>query len=202
MTDKRSFPEEPSVTKIVNTVTGYPEISYFISDYLLNTATSGVTQANIDQMTGVKLYNSTQGPTPSEPPTDNYEYLFTLNSADGGDPEPHSLFNVATLKTLCDLGANVTNIISEPDKTYNVDFNLSADGNWTALADTLGLDVRQTYVIWLWMDTAWNLTFARDQDGGDTQVGILGTLGASAFNVTINQMQLEVPMLTIAEELY
>ena len=83
---------------------------------------------------------------------------------------------------------------------YDVDFNLTADANWTSLADTLGLDVRQTYVIWLWMDTAYNLTFARTQSKGDTQIGIIGTLGAAAFNTTINQMQLEVPMLTIAQQ--
>ena len=35
MTNRRVIPHEPSVTKIVNTVTGYPEISYFISDFLL-----------------------------------------------------------------------------------------------------------------------------------------------------------------------
>ena len=160
MTSKRSFPYEPSVTKIVNTVTGYPEISYFISDFLLNSAVSKVSAANVAAMTGVKLYNDTQGQG-QEPPTDNYEYLFTLQNSSGGDPEPHSLFNVETLQKLCDLGEVVINIITEPDKTYDVDFNLTADANWTSLADTLGLSVRQTYVIWLWMDTAYNLTFAR-----------------------------------------
>jgi hypothetical protein len=49
------------------------------------------------------------------------------------------------------------------------------------------------------MDTAFNQTFARVQSGGDTEIGILGTLGATAFNVTMNQMQLEFPMLTISE---
>ena len=34
MTSKHNSPREPSVTKIVNTVTGYPEISFFISDVL------------------------------------------------------------------------------------------------------------------------------------------------------------------------
>ena len=72
------MPHEPSVTKIVNTVTGYPEISYFISDFLLKTEVSGVSAANVAAMTGVKLYNDTAGPSPSEPPNDNYEYLFTL----------------------------------------------------------------------------------------------------------------------------
>ena len=94
MTNKRSFPYEPSVTKVVNTVTGYPEISYFISDFLLNSAVSGVSAANVAAMADVKLYNDTVGPTASEPPTDNYEYLFTLENSSGGDPDPHSLFNV------------------------------------------------------------------------------------------------------------
>ena len=168
MTNRRSLPHEPSVTKIVNTVTGYPEISYFISDFLLQTSVSGVSAKNVEAMKDVKLYNDTAGPSESEPPTDNYEYLFTLKNSSGGDPDPHSLFNVQTLMKLCELGENVTNIITEPDKTYDVDFNLSADGNWTSLADTLRLSVRQTYVIWLWMDTAYNLTFARTADKGDT----------------------------------
>jgi len=59
MTDKRSFPEEPSVTKVVNTVTGYPEISYFISDCLLSFDNCAVSQDNINAMTGVKFYNDT-----------------------------------------------------------------------------------------------------------------------------------------------
>jgi hypothetical protein len=144
------------VSKVVNTVTGYPEISYFISDYLLKSEASGVSSANIAAMQGVKLYDTITGPNPNEPPTTNYEYLFTLQNASGGDPDGHSLFNVQTLKKLCMLGEKVTNIIKEPAKTYNVDFNLENDPDWTALANNLGLTVRQTYVIWLWMDTAWD----------------------------------------------
>ena len=52
------------------------------------------------------------------------------------------------------------------------------------------------------MDTAWNYTFSRTTLDGDTQLGIIGTLGASAFNVTMNQMQLEVPMFTLTEAIY
>ena len=201
MTNERSVPAEPSVAMVVNTVTGYPEISYFISDYLLMTSVSGVTAANVAAMTGVKLYDSTVSPPEGGPPTTNYEYLFTLKGASGGNPDAHSLFNVETLKALCEAGAKVTNIIKDPTKTYGVDFDLSTDPVWTGLADRLDLTVRQTYVIWLWMDTAWDLTFARTQDNGDTQIGVLGTLGAAALNTTINMMQLEVPMFTLAETL-
>ena len=92
MTNERSIPYAISVSKIVNTVTGYPEISYFISNFLLDNAVSCVSQANIDVFTGVKLYD-TKG-SPDKPPTTNYEYLFSLENASGGDPDPHSLFNV------------------------------------------------------------------------------------------------------------
>lgn len=49
MTDLHNDPRVESVTKIVNTVTGYPEISFFISDLLLNSAIM-TNQANIDAM--------------------------------------------------------------------------------------------------------------------------------------------------------
>ena len=49
MTDLHNDPRVDSVTKIVNTVTGYPEISFFISDLLLNSAIM-TNQANIDAM--------------------------------------------------------------------------------------------------------------------------------------------------------
>ena len=41
--------------------------------------------------------------------------------------------------------------------TYGVDFDIESDSNWTNLTSYLGLkEVRQAYVIWLWMDTAFN----------------------------------------------
>jgi len=125
-----------------------------------------------------------------------------LTNSSGGDPNPNSLFNVQTLKTLCEIGATVPNIITDPTETYGVSFNLEQNANWTALASTLGLDVRQTYVLWLWMSTAYDLTFARLEQGGDTQMGVIGTLGATSFNVTMNMMQLEVPMFTLTETIY
>ena len=200
MTLNHNDPREDSATKVVNTVTGYPEISYFISELLLNSDNMS-NQENIVAMTGVKLWD-TQDAVEGGPPTTNYEYLFDLEGADGGDPDASSLFNITTLQMIVELGTATPNIIKNPELTYGVDFDINdiQYGNWTELQTYLGFsDPRQAYVIWLWMDTAFNQTFARVQSGGDTEIGILGTLGATAFNMTMNQMQLEFPMLTISE---
>ena len=53
-------------------------------------------------------------------------------------------------------------------------------------------------MIWLWMKTSWDLTFERSQNGGSYQIGVIGTLGATAFYDVMTTMQLEFPMLTIA----
>ena len=184
MTSKHNNPRVPSVTKIVNTVTGYPEISFFVSDVLQNS--QNMTAANIQAMSGVQLWD-TQEVVDGQPPTTNYEYLFSLiGSSDSKDPDANSLFNVTTLQTLIKLGQNTTNIVKNPDKTYGVDFDIDNDEDWIQLQTYLGLkEVRQVYVIWLWMDTAYDYTFARVQSGGDVEIGVLGTLGATALNVTM-----------------
>ena len=92
-----------------------------------------------------------------EAPTTNYEHLFSLQNSTGGDPAANSLFNITTLQTLVNLGSNTTNIVKNPEMTYGVDFDIESDSNWTNLTSYLGLkEVRQAYVIWLWMDTAFN----------------------------------------------
>lgn len=49
------------------------------------------------------------------------------------------------------------------------------------------------------MQTAWDLTFARTQTkGGSFQIGVIGTLGATAFSTEMNTMSLEFPMLTLS----
>ena len=55
-------------------------------------------------------------------------------------------------------------------------------------------------MLWLWLDTAWELTFARIPEDGSYQIGVIGTLGAEAFNAAMTAMQLEMPMLTIAQQ--
>ena len=49
------------------------------------------------------------------------------------------------------------------------------------------------------MKTAWNLTFEQSQNGGSYQIGVIGTLGATALYDVMTTMQLEFPMLTFAE---
>ena len=53
-------------------------------------------------------------------------------------------------------------------------------------------------MIWLWMQTAWNLTFTREPEGGSYQIGVIGTLGATAMYDEMTTMRLEMPLLTIA----
>ena len=58
------------------------------------------------------------------------------------------------------------NIVKVVTYVYGVDFSLGAD--WIALKDSLGLSsVEQTYLIWLWLDTAYDMTYSRVQDGGN-----------------------------------
>ena len=56
----------------------------------------------------------------------------------------------------------------------------------------------QVYLIWLWLDTAYDLTLARTQDGGDAEIGTISGIGAPAFENTITTMMIEFPMFTYA----
>ena len=56
----------------------------------------------------------------------------------------------------------------------------------------------QVYLIWLWLDTAYNLTLVRAQDGGDAEIGIISGMGAPALENTITTMMIEFPMFTYA----
>ena len=51
------------------------------------------------------------------------------------------------------------------------------------------------------MDNAWNTTLVRTQDDGSLQSGFIAGMGAPAFDTTITTMQLEFPMLVIAQEM-
>lgn len=61
-----------------------------------------------------------------------YEYLFYLSGADGGDPDSNSLYNLDTLKALCNIGEVTPNVLKKNDLTYGVDLIL--DPEWTRLA--------------------------------------------------------------------
>lgn len=47
--------------------------------------------------------------------------------------------------------------------------------------------------MWLWLDTAYNLTFARSYSGGNKQIGVLGTMGSIAMTEAMDVMSLEFP---------
>ena len=56
--------------------------------------------------------------------------------------------------------------------------------------------------MWLWMETLFNTTIQRlDETGGSFQMGILGTLGGTAFQTEMTTMNLEFPMLTMAKQM-
>ena len=110
----------------------------------------------------VKMYRNTSDPTA------NMEYLFTLvDPIDGkSDPARDSLFNLTSLQALVKTGQETVNIIRNPDLTIIQDFTLGQD--WTSLAWLFNLfdenandDVgtKRAYLLWLWMTTAWDLTF-------------------------------------------
>ena len=125
----------------------------------------------------VKMYNSKTDTTIATNPYVNMEYLFNMTGATpDDDPAETSLFNLTTLKTLVSLGQNTVNIINQPNMTYEVDFQLSQD--WTNLGETLKLSdpavqgdvaTKRTYLLWLWMQSAWDMTFTREKP--ETQGG-------------------------------
>lgn len=53
-------------------------------------------------------------------------------------------------------------------------------------------------MLYLWMNTTWDLTFEQAQNGGNFQIGVIGTLGATAFYETMTVMSIEFPMLILA----
>ena len=85
-----------------DTVTGYPEFSYWFLYYCNATFEDGtkkMNDANWAYFKDVKMYRSLSDTTV------NMEHLFTLvNPNDGGDPASNSLFNLTSLKSLVKTG--------------------------------------------------------------------------------------------------
>ena len=132
------------------------------------------------------------------------------------DPLPNSLFNLDTLKKIIELGQAAPSIFKdEIGNTWGQSFNLTEDQEWVDLSNSLGLNVttvdqaedpeigvKRTYLMWLWMETLFNTTIQRlDETGGSFQMGILGTLGGTAFQTEMTTMNLEFPMLTMAKQM-
>lgn len=174
-------------------VVGYYEISYWHTAFFNQIAS----QDNIDAFQFVQFYNNELFTNV------NYEHLFLtydIYSQDPTtDPPTNSLFNLANFQLLVTKGLSTPNILADPTLTYGVDFDL--DDDWYVLTTTLGLDsVQQTYMIWLWLETAFALTYSRAKHGGTPQMGLIASVGASAFEDTMTIMQLEFPMFTYASQ--
>ena len=146
-------------------MTGYVEFSYWLEYYCNPNNEQGekkMNAANWEYFGDVKMYRNTSDPTA------NMEYLFTLvDPIDGkSDPARDSLFNLTSLQSLVRTGQQTPNIIKSPDLTIIQNFTLGQD--WTSLAWLFNLfdenandDVgtKRAYLLWLWMTTAWDLTF-------------------------------------------
>jgi len=115
--------DAPTVVGVTDTVVGYPEISYFRDAYLL----PNINTDNAIMFQDVALF------VDKSDKDSNYEYLFDLTNAEGGDPDANSLFNVNTLKTLISLGEATPDIIEDFFTT------LVLGQEWTDLTTTLGL---------------------------------------------------------------
>lgn len=101
---------KPSVTQLVDTVSGFPEISYWRDEYLQKSA--NVSDDNKEIMKGVQFSN------PSS--YDNLERLFDVESGDPNKKAPpaSSLFNLTTLKRLLTVGEATESIFSGPNVSY------------------------------------------------------------------------------------
>ena len=185
---------------------GYLEYNYWIKQYCSPDKEGAMSTVNYGEFGDILMYNDETSTT------GNFEYIFNLTNAELEAPDESSLFNIETLKTIVNLGQNTPNIIYNASETYGTDdpatqFNLAA---WNDTAIKLGLNnsmddagyivgQKRAYLIWLWMYTAKMKTFERDTS---YQMGVIGKLGAHRMRDTMTQMSLELPMLTIAEQMY
>lgn len=143
-----------------NLFVGYYDIPYFKTNYF----NPLVNLQNQITFSSVNLYGSFYSTIES-----NYENLFvTFDTTVGVGTEPpsNSLFNLTNMFTFVDLGMNTPNILTNTTEIYNTTFTLSSE--WITLTQTLGLATQeQTYLLWLWLDTALSQTWNRIPDGGD-----------------------------------
>jgi hypothetical protein len=134
--------------------------------------------------------------------TPNYDYLFATfdtSVAPGTEPPANSLFNMQNMRMLVQLGKSTPNICT--DNTLIYDSNFTLPSMWNNMTYYLGLDyVEQTYMLWLWLDTAYNITFNRMDIGGNNQFGNVGVLASKTLKNTIATMQIELPMFILASQ--
>jgi hypothetical protein len=122
---------------------GTMEMKFFQS-YPLQTYTN---TANYAIFSAVNMYSTSMAAGT------NYEYLFltyNLTEGEGSEPPSNSLFNVANMQMLVELGESTPNIMTNSSEIYNVTFALGA--GWQTLTTTLGFETQeQTYLLWLWL---------------------------------------------------
>ena len=122
---------------------GFMEMKYFQSLVL----SISLNAANYAIFSTVNMYST------SMTPGTNYEYLFltyNLTEGEGSEPPSNSLFNIANMQMLVELGESTPNIMTNKSETYNSTFTLSA--GWQTLTTTLGFETQeQTYLLWLWL---------------------------------------------------
>lgn len=96
------------------------------------------------------------------------------------------------------LGQSTPNICTDNTAIYGQSFTLSPE--WQTLTNKLGLiNQQQTYLVWLWLDTAVRINFQRNT--GNNNVGFIGNMAGEATKDIISRMALEFPMFTIASQL-
>lgn len=197
---------QPSVTKVVNTVSGYPEIFYWQQDYLCNRAKTNISDSNRDKLCSVTFADKHK--------LDNLGYLFDMDSniipmgvknPSIWDPSASSLYNVTTLKSLIDAGERSVNIIQNPEVTFEDAINDTLN-DWKQLSvyfkfcnkvtNCTSDDVRRPYLIYMWLETLVEQTFQRQQDGGNKELGVMPSLGSTAFTKYMQYMSLEMPLIT------
>ena len=151
---------QPSVTKISNAVSGFPEISYWRDEFLCKQ----ISDANKAELCSVQF---------SDPKSfNNFEALFNMSQGEANkwaDPKVSSLFNVQTLKSVLDAGSRSVDITTEKSKDVAFkDAIAPAQSQWIRLSNDLGFcssmdpakcDSKQVYMLYLWIDTLYQQTF-------------------------------------------
>ncbi|CDW87257.1 cd36 family protein [Stylonychia lemnae] len=175
-----------SVTQQTDTVTGYPEISFF----QVNKLYPNLKQDKLYQrFKDVKLF---VGFSAKDKPL-NYEYLFQLIDDQGNEPPSKSLFNMDTIKALYNVP--FVDILDEK-KPQPEDIDLTG---YQDVATLLGLSVEQTYLIRLWLEYVKQTTFQRSQ--ATTEIAIISQLTSQQMQQTISTMEQEVPLIVYTEQL-
>lgn len=139
----------------------------------------------------------------------NYEHLFATYNATSQDPTTapltNSLFNMNTMQQFLALGQQTQNIATDSSLIYGDNFELSDD--WIIMANILNLSSgQQAYLLWLWLDTAYSITYSRSGTtgplaSGSAQLGWLSMKGAQQFEGAMTTMMLEFPGFTFATAL-